>query len=163
MNIQVHPTSSNFASAMLNSKIRPRAVVGYGVKIFLPSPPNYVTRSPGECYQRTASVYSAVTIARSSFCSMKVQATIFFSQLIAAERAQKASSKIVWILKYAGRTLEFPTFDRNTLHYTTKYAKARGLQTTASELSYGMDFFTSLATLVLFSPDFHIRHFRFIL
>ena len=24
-----------------------RAVVGYGVKIFLPSPPNYVTRSPG--------------------------------------------------------------------------------------------------------------------
>ena len=30
---------------MLNSKIRPRAVVGYGVKIFHPSPPNYVTRS----------------------------------------------------------------------------------------------------------------------
>ena len=26
---------------------RPRAVVGYGVKIFLPIPPNYVTRSPG--------------------------------------------------------------------------------------------------------------------
>ena len=26
---------------------RPRAVVGYGVKIFLRSPPNYVTRSPG--------------------------------------------------------------------------------------------------------------------
>ena len=33
---------------MLNSKIRPRAVVGYGVKIFHPSPPNYVTRSPGD-------------------------------------------------------------------------------------------------------------------
>ena len=31
--------------------LRPRAVVGYGVKIFLPSPPNYVTRSPGQyCY-----------------------------------------------------------------------------------------------------------------
>ena len=29
---------------------RPRAVVEYGVKIFLPSPPNYVTRSPGESY-----------------------------------------------------------------------------------------------------------------
>ena len=29
--------------------LRPRAVVGYGVKIFLPSPPNYVTRSPGSC------------------------------------------------------------------------------------------------------------------
>ena len=28
--------------------LRPRAVVGYGVKIFLPSPPNYVTRSPGQ-------------------------------------------------------------------------------------------------------------------
>ena len=27
--------------------LRPRAVVGYGVKIFLPSPPHYVTRSPG--------------------------------------------------------------------------------------------------------------------
>ena len=47
MNIQVDPTSSNRASAMLNSKIRPRAVVGYGVKIFYPSPPNDVTRSPG--------------------------------------------------------------------------------------------------------------------
>ena len=45
--IQVDPTSFNLASAMLNSKIRPRAVVGYGVKIFHPSPPNYVTRSPG--------------------------------------------------------------------------------------------------------------------
>ena len=27
--------------------LRPRAAVGYGVKICLPSPPNYVTRSPG--------------------------------------------------------------------------------------------------------------------
>ena len=27
--------------------LRPRAVVGYGLKIFLPSPPNYITRSPG--------------------------------------------------------------------------------------------------------------------
>ena len=27
--------------------LRPRAVVGYGAKISLPSPPNYVTRSPG--------------------------------------------------------------------------------------------------------------------
>ena len=48
MNIQVDPTSSNLASAMLNSKIRPCAVVGYGIKIFHPSPPNYVTRSPGK-------------------------------------------------------------------------------------------------------------------
>mgnify|MGYP002259989005 CR=1 FL=1 len=35
---------------MLNWKIRPRAVVGYSVKIFHPSPPNYVTRSPGQCW-----------------------------------------------------------------------------------------------------------------
>ena len=34
MNIQVDPTNSNLASAMLNLKTRPRAVVGYGVKIF---------------------------------------------------------------------------------------------------------------------------------
>ena len=27
--------------------LRPRALVGYGVKIFFPSPPNYVARSPG--------------------------------------------------------------------------------------------------------------------
>ena len=30
--------------------LRPRAIVGYGLKIFLPSPPNYVTRSPGWPY-----------------------------------------------------------------------------------------------------------------
>ena len=54
MNIQLDPTSSNLASAMLNSKIRPRAVVGYGVKIFHPSPPNYVTRSPGLLNRHTA-------------------------------------------------------------------------------------------------------------
>ena len=30
--------------------LRPRAVVGYGVKMFLPSPPNYVTRSPGTLF-----------------------------------------------------------------------------------------------------------------
>ena len=32
-------------------QLRPRAVVGYGVKIFLPSPPNYVTRSPGKSFR----------------------------------------------------------------------------------------------------------------
>ena len=37
--------------------LRPRAVVGYGVKIFLPSPPNYVTRSPG--YVHVSSVERA--------------------------------------------------------------------------------------------------------
>ena len=31
-------------------RLRPRALVGYGVKIFLPSPPNYVTGSPGYYY-----------------------------------------------------------------------------------------------------------------
>ena len=33
---------------VLKQHLLPRAVVEYGVKIFLPSPPNYVTRSPGE-------------------------------------------------------------------------------------------------------------------
>ena len=28
--------------------LRPRVVEGYGIKIFLPGPPNYVTRSPGK-------------------------------------------------------------------------------------------------------------------
>ena len=28
--------------------LRPRTAVGYAVKILLPSPPNYVTRSPGK-------------------------------------------------------------------------------------------------------------------
>ena len=32
--------------------LRPRAVVGYGVKIFLPSPPNYVIRSPGKIQRK---------------------------------------------------------------------------------------------------------------
>ena len=37
--------------------LRPRAVVRYGLKIFLPSPPNYVTRSPGGgVYQRLLAV-----------------------------------------------------------------------------------------------------------
>ena len=34
--------------------LRPRAVVGYDVKIFLPSPPNYVTRSSGGWFGRQA-------------------------------------------------------------------------------------------------------------
>ena len=41
-------TFDNYVSIrLLNNPPPPRAVVGYGVKIFLPSPPNYVTRSPG--------------------------------------------------------------------------------------------------------------------
>jgi len=48
MNIQVDPTSSNLASAILNSKIRPRVIVGCGVETFHPGAPNCVTRSPGK-------------------------------------------------------------------------------------------------------------------
>ena len=36
--------------------LRPRAVVGYWVKIFLPSPPYYVTRSPGSTSARNIGV-----------------------------------------------------------------------------------------------------------
>ena len=50
----------NLASAMLNSKIRPRAVVGYGVKIFHPSLPNYVTRSPGRQLGNSLEMESAI-------------------------------------------------------------------------------------------------------
>ena len=39
--------------------LRPRAVVGYGAKIFLPSPPNYVTRSPGGSKEENERVSSS--------------------------------------------------------------------------------------------------------
>ena len=78
MNIQVDPTSSNQASAMLNSKIRPRAVVGYGVKIFHPSPPNYVTRSPGtgriSKYNKMSFCNSYEACKDSNHCVSKVSA-----------------------------------------------------------------------------------------
>ena len=44
--------------------LKPRAVVGYGVKIFLPSPPNYVTRSPGVDDIYKLSVKSALRLPR---------------------------------------------------------------------------------------------------
>ena len=40
--------------------LRPHAVVGYGVKILLPSPPNYVTRSPGICGRGVDCVASSI-------------------------------------------------------------------------------------------------------
>ena len=43
-------------------QLKPRAVVRYGVKIFLPSPPNYVTRSPG---RETVSSYTLNTLIQS--------------------------------------------------------------------------------------------------
>ena len=49
--------------------LRPRAVVRYGVKIFLPSPPNYVTRSPGcSCclISRSAAAFSHKTSTNGS-------------------------------------------------------------------------------------------------
>ena len=38
-------------------RLRPCAVVGYGVKIVLASPPNYVTRSPGYCGEHLVESY----------------------------------------------------------------------------------------------------------
>ena len=38
------------AAGSLEQHLSARAVVGYGVKIFLLSPPNYVTRSRGQEY-----------------------------------------------------------------------------------------------------------------
>ena len=54
--LNVHSVTGNVVDTVLamemlkgvwKQHLRPRAVVGYGVKMFLPSPPNYVTRSPG--------------------------------------------------------------------------------------------------------------------
>ena len=68
MTIQVDPTSSYLASVTLNSKIRPRAVVGYSVKIFHPSPPNYITRSPRICLSlRTWHTYTTAIVFFSLF------------------------------------------------------------------------------------------------
>ena len=46
--VKVEPTRSALATAILNSKTTPQVVVvGYGIKIFVPRPLYYVTRSPG--------------------------------------------------------------------------------------------------------------------
>ena len=48
--VEVELTRSALATAtVLNSKqhLRSRAVVGYGIKIFVPRPLHYITRSPG--------------------------------------------------------------------------------------------------------------------
>ena len=50
--------------------LRPRAVVGYGVKIFLPSPPNYVTRSPGKICLRIVLIANYVNV-QMAHCQQK--------------------------------------------------------------------------------------------
>ena len=60
--------------------LRPRAVVGYGVKIFLPSPPNYVTRSPGydlDC--KNTELTEWIMLKRTRFSQMLKQASCFLS------------------------------------------------------------------------------------
>ena len=61
---------------VLKQHLRPHAVVGYGVKIFLPSPPNYVTRSPGDCrdtiFLRDRNPYKELQF-------LKVKPTLFIS------------------------------------------------------------------------------------
>ena len=60
--------------------LRPRAVVGYGVKIFLPSPPNYVTRSPGR------KTHFKFTAADCKICSLQPAQNVYlefqFSQFL---------------------------------------------------------------------------------
>ena len=54
--------------------LRPRAVVGYGLKIFLPSPPNYVTRSPGmhsAQSQRLLPIKHRITCENQRWCHNK--------------------------------------------------------------------------------------------
>ena len=64
--------------------LRPRAVVGYGLKIFLPSPPNYVIRSPGDSHGNSCKPF-----AHSSFVELCKLTTIF-----CAERSLIASGKV---------------------------------------------------------------------
>ena len=52
--------------------LRPRVAVGYGVKIFLPSPPNYVTRSPGRNVKRDSR-------RRENTTSVRFSNDLFFS------------------------------------------------------------------------------------
>ena len=122
MNIQVDPTSSNLATAMLNSKIRPRAVVGYGVKISHPSPPNYVTRSPSSSFQSPVKIkilrdvrfntphykidFSREQAKRVSCYQWKRQSTVFSLVWITwPNTLQLASIKIISHLKKTCRAL----------------------------------------------------------
>ena len=89
MNIQVDPTSSNLASAMLNSKIRLRAVVGYGVKIFHPSPPNYVTRSPESLVLKTTRSYCATQIPHCLYRKPTIPSTLGFTMSKIWKRIKK--------------------------------------------------------------------------
>ena len=57
--------------------LRPRAVVGYGVKIFLPSPPNYVTRSPGRHLERISRHTSVISPSLSASPSIVFKILLF--------------------------------------------------------------------------------------
>ena len=56
--------------------LRPRAVVGYGVKIFLPSPQSYVTRSPG-----MRSTLSSLQLPSKHFNFKRIKEDIFINSL----------------------------------------------------------------------------------
>ena len=59
--------------------LRPRAVVAYGVKIFLPSPPNYVTRSPGgDGREALSSIKPSLSVAFFIFDDSWSEAGMFF-------------------------------------------------------------------------------------
>ena len=126
MNIQVDPTSSNLASAMLNSKIRPRAVVGYGVQIFHPSPPNYVTRSPG----LKAALKWILSLATVSLCGLTCEQALhlriarYHAQVTFACRSrlkiEKMQSGRGW-LEFAGTF--YQTFESWSLSYVTRAAR----------------------------------------
>ena len=55
---------------MLNSKIRPRVVVGYSVKIFHPSPPNYLVRTSRE--SRTNKLERFISVATNETISVRI-------------------------------------------------------------------------------------------
>ena len=59
--------------------LRPCAVVGYGVKIFLPSPPNYVTRSPGSLHSGNLTL---TNLSDTNSDSQSVLKTILFMAIM---------------------------------------------------------------------------------
>ena len=80
-----------------------RAVVGYGVKIFLPSPPNYVTRSPG--------VYSVLTML------FKTKAPLLLTLL--CDRTVSYQKTLRFLMSFLAEFLSFlqknkPTFSKFT-------------------------------------------------
>ena len=87
--------------------LRPRAVVGYGVKIFPPSPPNYVTRSPGSELLMLKLLEQGHGLVRNSSLFSKVNALVDPVTTYGAGPSIQVKSKFLWpFLKLIGCSLQ---------------------------------------------------------